>query len=835
MKSNFTSRKASLVLFFMLIGSLIFAGCGGSGGGSIATTDTTGTTTGGGGTTDGGGTTGDGGTTTGGGASSATPLQITGKVSVVEATPATSAKPVQKVLPLAISKFKLSAAPNLPAASDYSKDKQEIYVHERSAESFGIINEILCMIGQAGYDQSSLLNKGPYKAQIDANQCDSDRDSTSEQGQQSQNQSSGSDAPDYETWTVDSSRAAGDSSPHIVKLWIRQEAEEHEPAQTINAKMTITEGKSATNPYGLFEIQFQAIGPNNQELFKGFLKSTKDSSGKILLQFFGKAADDRFLEKVTLDRASDGLSGGGTVYMKETSGGGEGGGSSQVEEVQFDMAFNTTFFTRKDALPTSSTFGTQTCLSRTEFTESAWRYGCYDTDGKRVQRNSGFPIRFPKEGKDYYGWVGYWGVGLQENVTVSNGDTVYKQTFGSGGATEEPMTVVNSNGKLIKHTKQTLTLGEIKGIPLHYHDQTVNPPAEFRVVWDGMVFKKIEKLDKTTFFWEKLTPEQSVSLTNLNFCDLNFWSQALGGNVRVQLTCIPTNVPGVFTGSASNDTAVVSYREDIVYPSDTIPSTLACFDRCPDPAKFSTPDPFTSPTNFQVVPPSTATRIDYIFDTTGMVLQKGGTPVVLTEANTTFEWGIRSGVLFDPTNENLSKLACKHNPAHTCGWNVWNVFDVFYTWETGVNHWNRFTALKKSDGTILKFDPPLQVKYVHNGDSYTGATFYLEYAGFGQLHGIPGKCVNFETGVEEGCGQNSRWIPQFSIADGSTVTDYLGKIYYVKALEKEQRMVVKPTSDCSALTLQAYTLPDISGYADPNTGTEPTVTNAPAVIGGILQ
>lgn len=235
------------------------------------------------------------------------------------------------------------------------------------------------------------------------------------------------------------------------------------------------------------------------------------------------------------------------------------------------------------------------------------------------------------------------------------------------------------------------------------------------------------------------------------------------------------------------------------------------------------------------MPPSTAARIDYTFDTTGMVLKKGGTAVVLTAANSTFQWGIQSGALFEPTAANLSLLACEHNAGHTCGWQTWKAFDVFYTWETGINRWNRFTALKKADGTILKFDHPLQLKYVHNGNGYTNATFYLEYASFGELHGIPGKCVNFETGNEESCGQNSRWIPQFTIPDGSTVTDYLGKIYYVKALEKEQRMVVKPVSDCSALTLKAYTLPDISGYSDPNIGTEPTVTNAPAVIGGLLQ
>ncbi len=797
--------EAKRIVVMIALSALVLVGCGGGGGGGGSSTSSTTSS------------------------SSASPLSVASKVSVVEGSSSTGGKPSQEVSPFSIGTFKLTAAPSFPADSDYNKDKTEIYVHERSAKAFDIINEILCMLDQTGYDKASLLNKGPYKAQIDLNQCDSGNDNASKQGKKSQNQSSGSDAPDYETWTIDSSRADG-SSPHIVKLWIHLEAEENKPAQTINAKMTITEGKSATNPYGLFEAQFRAVSLSNQELFKGFLKSTKDSNGKVLLQFFGNAADNSFLKRVTLNRASDGLSGGGTVYNK-------GGSGIQAHEDQFDIAFNTTLFTRKDTLPTSATFNTQTCLSRTEFSESAWRYGCYDATGKRVNRNSGFPIRFQQGTKNYHGWVGYWGIWMPDKVTLNNGDTVYKQTFGSGGATEEAMTVLISNGKLVKHTKRTLTLGDIKGIPLHYHDHATMPPGQFRVVWNGTAFSKIEKLNTTSFIWEKLNPAQSFSLSSLTFCDLHFWSHALRGSVRVKLTaCTPTS-PGVFSGSASDSSLVVSYREDMVYPTDTIPATLACFDRCPDPAKFSTADPFTNPSMFQPVAPSSATYSSYTFDTAGMVLKKSGTAVVLTAANSSFQWGIRSGALFEPTSANLAMLACEHDSTgnSTCGWRAWNAFDVFYTWETGTNNWNRFTALKKSDNTIIKFDPPLQLQYTHTGNGYTNAKFYLDYAGFGQLHGIPGKCVNFDTGEDADCGSNARWIPQFTIPEGSSVTDPAGTTYYVKALEKEQRMTVKTVLTCAALTLVSYTLPEISGYSDPNIGSEPTVANAPAVIGGLLQ
>jgi len=66
--------------------------------------------------------------------------------------------------------------------------------------------------------------------------------------------------------------------------------------------------------------------------------------------------------------------------------------------------------------------------------------------------------------------------------------------------------------------------------------------------------------------------------------------------------------------------------------------------------------------------------------------------------------------------------------------------------------WNQFTALRDpTTGTPLTFDAPLQVKYTHSQTNntkpdykYNDTTFYLEYNGFGDLWGIPGKCVDWD-------------------------------------------------------------------------------------------
>jgi hypothetical protein len=251
-------------------------------------------------------------------------------------------------------------------------------------------------------------------------------------------------------------------------------------------------------------------------------------------------------------------------------------------------------------------------------------------------------------------------------------------------------------------------------------------------------------------------------------------------------------------------------------------------------------------------PPSPAIGVGYTFDSSKMVLQYGATNV--TTNNEGYQFGLMSGPLFEPTPENLSLMACDWDPNQTCGWQAWDKLDEYYTWETGPNDWNKFTALEDpATGDFEVFDPPLQVKYVHYwdpvGDPTNTSLFYLEYSGFGNLWGIPGHCVDQDSGAEVDCGEGARWIPQFSIPDTdpialgpSSVTDAVNDttIYYVKALQKEQ-MMKKETdlTNCEAagltIPIPSYPLPNLSEFVDPNIGDEPAISGPPKVIGGIVQ
>ena len=58
-----------------------------------------------------------------------------------------------------------------------------------------------------------------------------------------------------------------------------------------------------------------------------------------------------------------------------------------------------------------------------------------------------------------------------------------------------------------------------------------------------------------------------------------------------------------------------------------------------------------------------------------------------------FEWGMRTGPLL-PDTSGLADT-----------FEVWNQ-DVFYTWETGANSWNKLTMLLDDQGAAVVFDPP---------------------------------------------------------------------------------------------------------------------------------
>ncbi|WP_035055283.1 hypothetical protein [Andreprevotia chitinilytica] len=745
----------------------------------------------------------------------------------------TMRKSVRKLIVAAPFFFQaLAAYAAVPATSAFNTDPVEVHVAERSAEAFAQINEILCYIAQTKYD--AFVNKGPYRALVDSNPCKSNKDDPNAAAASSQDQTSGSNSPNYMTWTLNVTRA-DNASPEAIDFWVSGAGGGNGSKMKIQAHMVVSAGASASNPLGLFKLDYigyPVVGGvvGTTSVMQGYMAVTLQG-GKPQLAFYDTSSNNGNgggpqVQRVVLDRSADGTTGDGTTV--------EGDGT------QFTFAFDSNFFHRKSG-------ASDVCYSRTAFDQTAWSYGLYDSvTGDRIVRNSGFPISVTKNGNTLHGYVGYWGLWLPDGSTLSNGDTVTRES--QNGSAGVPYTLFEAGGRLTLHTRKQVTLGSIAGIPLNWQTMGQNntPGTQFEVHWDSAqhAFIKTRQMQQQqggTMQWIDINPP--VALTSSDFGtqqDFQAFSQSLGGDVRIALFN-PDHSQATF----SDTSAVQLVLQTLVRPDDATPppATLRCYESCPDTTQLTAANPYHAP----------GTPNNYTFDLSSMLLKEGSTPVLMTTNSATqFQFGLQTGLLFDPTPTNLNLLKCDWNPAETCSWKAWQALDHFYTWETGPNSWNQLTLLKDGSGNFLKFDSPLEVVFSYLASSVSlgssdlltkvpykdGSSFRLEYAGFGQLQGIPGICFDPLSNKPTACGPGTRWLPQFSLNDGSVLQDATDntKSYLSKALAKEERMQKQPDlTNCATLTLPtSLVLPDQTGLSTP-TGTEPAVTAAPAVIGGVLQ
>ncbi|MBI3793220.1 MAG: hypothetical protein HY280_00645 [Nitrospinae bacterium] len=869
------------------------------------------------------------------GAVGVTGLTMASKVSAASAGTGGSLKPDVIGLKIMDTKANLNG---WASTVDYYKDTTSVYTRERTDEALQTPNMILCMMKQAAYD--TMVNRGDkngyYIAQVDQNLCSTSQDSASNAG--SSNQSSGSAAPNYWFWTVQSTRAdSNPGTPQYVRIWFQMDKGGGGSNQKTHALMLveilITSGYTTTNPYGLFNMNFAAypadatgVITSQTPVMKGILRAVNDpnNAGKVLLEYWmaETGGGQTNTQGATVSRSSDGATGGGEVtYTDYTWDNTSGQSTASPKRARFAFSTGSGAFIRQGldtTLPYSSS-GAAICEDTANFKYSVWSYGMYDVNGARVNLMSGFPIKYT-DSRDHYGYVGNWGMNFMDDVTVADGATVYKQVWSNGAPSSTPYTLKKSGGKLTKYTQSGSSLNQLDGVGLSYGTSSGGSFSNYNLHWSTAsgAFVLDSLWNQSTNQMTPLTGALDVSALKWNN-NLQMFSQSLGGQVIIMLpasggyftssTASGTLVPGTGTtfgagtgsgclltpaGSGNNWTntwncsyavldpakiGVIFYSRQNIFSGDSAISgtgiTLTCYTNCPDATAVAA----NAGVAFLPAYDGTGNPVPYTytFNKSAYTLKDGtGTSLVMTSSGSglsagnyggggTFSWGLQTGALFDPTATlttatgqtitYLQALACPWNSAMTCAWNASSILPVYYIWETGSNPWNTLTTLLDSSNTPLKFDGQADVAYTYgNGagasgnslatdNKYSGKTFHLQYGGFGQLWGIPGVCVNADTGATDiTCNMNDRYVPEWIIPAGSSAkysyTSSGGTLIsgtgYIKALDEEKQMLSKT---CPAYSLTAYTILTSDDWVVPaNSQTLPTVINpAPAVIAGTVQ
>ena len=145
-----------------------------------------------------------------------------------------------------------------------------------------------------------------------------------------------------------------------------------------------------------------------------------------------------------------------------------------------------------------------------------------------------------------------------------------------------------------------------------------------RVFWNGSNLIIDGEQNSSTYMMEDVS-ETTLTLNSSNApWGFHFYSQALGGDGSLQLTY--GTYPNHTTPSAPSGSTNVNFNtRESVFPGDSVPSKLACYSNCPNPATLASGNQQTAYYNFQGTDNASATNAYmYSFDntTSGMVLKQ---------------------------------------------------------------------------------------------------------------------------------------------------------------------------------------------------------------------
>ncbi len=385
------------------------------------------------------------------------------------------------------------------STTQYTTDKVNTFVWDESMESLDIINEIMCYIGQTGYKE--MVNQDTYLALINGTKC---RKSGSGGGQN--DQSSGSNATSYETWTVSSTRASS-TAPQIVNIWFPEvDDRTGQPDGYMRVQTIVSEGVTDEMPFGSFTLNFEFFNDSDVSTGGGVLKTTAapagSPAGAVAFMFYERGQETENFQigqnptdvtfwhttkiKAVFDDA-DGNSGVAVIKREMELLAEENQSLSQGEinaatnsisgmDKTFDVAFNAThFYTANyaDRAANPLVVSDDSCMDRADFNTQVWSYNLYykdgDNAGSRVSINSGFPFKADVGGSDVFGHIGYWGIWVPYGTDITQISTLVRENFGPGGTGDEApaeYTLVQAPGKMIKSTKSQVALADVEGMAL---------------------------------------------------------------------------------------------------------------------------------------------------------------------------------------------------------------------------------------------------------------------------------------------------------------------------------------------------------------------------------
>jgi hypothetical protein len=570
----------------------------------------------------------------------------------------------------------------------------------------------------------------------------------------------------------------------------------------IRGYFTVTRGVSAQYPYGVMEAHFKgnalaADGVEGNQVFTMAMGIGADESGSVIVQLLDQGAENsggfsfQWDNRVRVVANSTLSAGKAYIYTAETN-----FGSGLLEDQTLYFAYNNDYFKYQPV------GGAVVIQDKNDLLHRVYRYKLFNADtGAKVSLNSGFPIRLSG---GQYGYIGYYGLWAPNGANAQHGETVTRVD------NNQDYTLVQTGGKLTKHTRSQITLADLAGVEI----SVFNMGQDFLVVWDavGQVFNIIGTRDPAS---------GQIAYLSAPYANHTFANEWGGGWCDALKAFLPLG-----RVASPGNASIINYHSEETVSGDILSDlTLYCWAFGLDAplSQASIGGAEAAKAAYYMLPPVKKT---FTYTVADLLLRDAEGDSVLLGAGidvsgTSYQHGYGIGPLTTSDSYDAS--------------NCWEIADseIYYQWTTGTNMWNQYASVRDGSGQLAAFDPPITFTYTHttandlNGDStYNGKPFSLAYDGF-ELR-VPG---TFDA-------DSQSWKPATNLNDG-TVLSAGGTNYVVKAVE--EALVMNPVTGpdpAPALAIDTTVLPPSLTYDASKTalvGAVPTGVNLEIIKGELVD
>lgn len=695
----------------------------------------------------------------------------------------------------------------VPAGSPYDTQVPEFFLEDRVNDELSMPSFLLCFMKNMAADKviQATGETTTYLAMVDEEGCDGGAQVSS--GPQDTSKAAATAAKGAEAATsyqpVDVTVSqASSTDPMIVKAWLKME-QDGLPVH-VYIYGSATKGVSDTLPYGEFSFNYTLILPtlSNAILQKGQMSS---SGSSLLWSEIGLHGEgyETIRAKLNYDTS---VSGNGVLeYIDD----------EEDDSVVAGYAYDADNFCRKvlqangaDVTEPEFCFFTDEAKGKKE----VFNYGLYDPitgDNFDLSGQIGFGLTYTDGSEVKYGWADNNGVHFGEDGNFFADGKTFTVADGSSSIDGETVSLDIIFGKLERFDNTLISLDSLKGLKANTYlsDRVANTftgitEGSHVGTWDGAKFVVTAKFDCQN---DRCAIYPLATAVNLSVAD---WIGASGDNDLDQINAWIDGFGEVQISEAAMQaptSSLVTFTLGSQVNPEDFPATLYCFAECMNSSKVAagvvaigdgaTPDYGSQYVlgNKWGIP--AADLVTYTLNTTTKAYGSGDGDIVVGAVSSGLSdqmsaQGWSQSLSTGPLVTDASALACTEwGPNYDyCYKNIVNgSITTYYRWRTSHRPWDQTKRLLDASNNPVVFAQPLNLYFKAPDDSaaygeFAGKESRVEFGGGTRLWGIPGRCLNTNTGVfVEECRINGTndsdgywpWIDLFKIPKNETT----GRLY----------------------------------------------------------